>query len=164
MGTDPKLTPDLLADFRAECGELVDTLIEDLLGLEADPSRQELIRRIFRALHTVKGNAGFMGVAPMGELSHRAEDAVALLRSGERQVDQELIDSLLLVADSLRNQLEAMTGDGAETIDISGVLARLDTAARRPGAAEGAAGAAELPGDPAARAAAAADPSADLAP
>ena len=59
-----------------ESEELLQRMDQDMVTLETTPQDAELLNRIFRALHTIKGTSGFLGFEPVVRLSHRAEDVL----------------------------------------------------------------------------------------
>ena len=63
--------PSLIQEFLVEAEEFLQRMDQDLVALEATPNDAELLNRIFRALHTIKGTSGFLGFEPMVRLSHR---------------------------------------------------------------------------------------------
>ncbi|MFP4144315.1 MAG: chemotaxis protein CheA [Phycisphaeraceae bacterium] len=111
------MDPGLLQDFLTEATELIEQLDSDLVKLEsASPGEEaaELCNGIFRALHTVKGAAGFLGLDNVTRFAHAAEDALNRLRKGEVAVTPGVIDVLLQGADVLRGMVEALAaGDDA---------------------------------------------------
>ncbi len=100
--------PDILNDFLTESNELLDELDADLVVLEDDASDPELLNRIFRALHTIKGSASFLAITNLVNFAHAAEDALNVIRKGEVQVDQAIMDALLRSVDILRQQLSSV--------------------------------------------------------
>ena len=104
------MTPDfldaeILNDFLTEAVELIDELDADLVKLEDTPEDGELLNRIFRALHTVKGSASFLAITNLVEFAHKAEDALNVIRKGEVRVTEEVMDALLRSVDVLRLQI-----------------------------------------------------------
>lgn len=99
---------ELLQDFLVEAGEILEHLNEQLVELEQSPDDMELLNAVFRGFHTIKGGAGFLGIEPMVVVCHRSEDIFNLLRNGERQVDADLMDSILPVLDILNGQFESL--------------------------------------------------------
>lgn len=91
-----------LETFRAEVSELVQDLEESLLELESAPDDEELIGRVFRAMHTIKGAAAMFGYAQVTALTHEVENAFDEVRSGTRQVEHDLIDITLRIRDFVR--------------------------------------------------------------
>lgn len=55
---------EILQDFLIEAGEILELLQEQLVSLENNPEDTDLLNAIFRGFHTVKGGAGFLGLAP----------------------------------------------------------------------------------------------------
>src|SRR5258708_40122054 len=72
----------ILKDFIVESGENLDQLERDLIVLESHPSSKETLARIFPAIHTIKGAAGFMGLSRLGEVAHAGESLLHPLRDG----------------------------------------------------------------------------------
>ncbi len=108
MGTE---IPDSLWEiFRGEIAELLAELEAALLELEARPDDRELLNRIFRTTHTIKGNARMFGLREAAEIAHRIENLYELLRSHQLAVDRGLIDLTLAAVDHLR----ALAAAGAE--------------------------------------------------
>ncbi len=99
--------PELVREFLVESEELLETVDEGMIALEAAPDDTELLNRIFRALHTIKGTSGFLGFDPVIRVSHRAEDVLNALRRGELKLSRRIIDVLL----RSRDQLGRMLGD-----------------------------------------------------
>jgi len=98
--------PDILNDFLTESGELLDELDADLVTLEETPDDEDLLNRIFRALHTIKGSASFLAITNLVNFAHAAEDALNVIRKGEVVVDERIMDAMLKSVDILRRQLE----------------------------------------------------------
>ena len=115
---------ELLQDFLVEAGELVEQLDEQLIGLEEAPDDGDLLNRVFRAFHTIKGGAGFLGVATLVELCHRAEDLLNQLRSGERLLEPDVMDAVLASVDEVKRMFEELK---AGQSPAGAALALLDT-------------------------------------
>lgn len=118
---------ELVEEFLAEAREHVDGLDSDLVALERDPGDGELLARIFRRVHTVKGAAGFLGFAMLETLTHAGEDLLDRLRNGELAVDRTVTDGLLALADALRAVLDDIARTGQEGDDHDAMVARLRT-------------------------------------
>ncbi|WP_432798392.1 chemotaxis protein CheA [Poriferisphaera sp. WC338] len=104
------MDPSLLQDFLTEAGELIEQLDTDLVKLESvsDEESAELCNSCFRALHTIKGAASFLGLTAVTTFAHAAEDALNCLRKGEVSVTPQVMDALLRSADIVRDQIEAL--------------------------------------------------------
>ena len=72
---------DLIADFVAECREMLEALGGEIVAWEARPDDRARLDSIFRFVHTVKGNCGFFEFPRLEALSHAAEDALADVRA-----------------------------------------------------------------------------------
>lgn len=57
--------PALVKEFLVESEELLQRMEQDMVALESTPSDADLLNRIFRALHTIKGTSGFLGFDPI---------------------------------------------------------------------------------------------------
>ena len=111
---------ELLQDFIVEAGEILEQLNEQLVELENRPQDNDLLNAVFRGFHTIKGGGSFLGLDAMVDVCHRSEDVFNLLRNGERNVDTELMDIILLVLDVLNDQFEAIrAGNDFELADNS---------------------------------------------
>src|ERR1044071_4600521 len=90
-------------EFTGEAEELLDTLSRDLVDFESQGAnvRPELVNKIFREVHSLKGLAGMLGFTEISELSHNLEDMLDKLRMGKIPITRELIDLLYDSVDSL---------------------------------------------------------------
>ena len=92
--------------FFEESAEHVETMEAGLLDLEQRPTDLDLLNRIFRAAHSIKGNAGMFNFTAIGGLTHKMENILDRLRNSEMVVTKEIIDVLLLALDGLKSLLE----------------------------------------------------------
>ena len=104
------LDPDLLVDFVTESNELIESVDQDLVRLESVPGDLELLNNVFRALHTIKGSAGFLALDPLTEVAHAAEDALNCLRKGEISLTAGIMTLLLQAVDTIRDQIGEIEG------------------------------------------------------
>ena len=133
--------PVLMEEFLTESEELLQRMDQDMVLLETHPQDAEILNRIFRALHTIKGTSGFLGFDEIVRLSHQAEDVLNLLRRDEIRVTTAIMDALL----QSRDQLGVMLGDirqgGLRTYSLDALIAELvraqKPAGEGPGKAEG---------------------------
>lgn len=121
-----EMDDEILQDFLIEASEIVELLGEQLVDLEHSPDDSDLLNAIFRGFHTVKGGAGFLGVTPLVETCHRAEDVFGLLRQGQRHVDAGLMDVVLEALDVVNESMESLRqGEEPESADPD-LLKRLE--------------------------------------
>src|SRR5689334_21518209 len=99
---------DLIADFVAECREMLEALGGEIVAWEAQPDDRARLDSIFRFVHTVKGNCGFFEFPRLEALSHAAEDALADVRAGRRQPDGALVSAVLAVIDRIGEMVAAI--------------------------------------------------------
>ncbi len=116
----------MIQEFLVESEELLQQLDQDMVTLEATPKDTELLNRIFRALHTIKGTSGFLGFDPVVRLSHRAEDVLNDLRRGEIQLTRQMIDVLLSARDQLGQMLADIRQGGLKQYEIDALLEELE--------------------------------------
>lgn len=115
---------ELMQEFVNESSELIESMDQDLVSLEQTPDDPDLLDKIFRALHTIKGSSSFLGLDNLTTFAHAAEDAFNALRKGEARADAETMDVLLQAGDVVRRQIEAIAdGDpppaGPEELDAA---------------------------------------------
>jgi two-component system chemotaxis sensor kinase CheA len=115
-------------EFTSEAEELLDTLSRDLVDFEAQGTgvRPELVNKIFREVHSLKGLAGMLGFAEIAELSHNLEDMLDRLRMGKIPISRDLIDLLYDSVDSL-NRLVIAINDSSMggLVDITALTRRI---------------------------------------
>jgi two-component system, chemotaxis family, sensor kinase CheA len=121
----PQVDEDMIDPFIDEANERLEGLAQKLLRLEEAPHDTELVRALFRDLHTVKGSSGFVGLRRMNRLAHAAEDLVGQVRDGTRAVDRPLVDALLATLDGLRAILDRAIARQPIDVDLDPLLARL---------------------------------------
>jgi two-component system chemotaxis sensor kinase CheA len=124
--------PAMIQEFLVESEELLQRMDQDMVTLEATPNDAELLNRIFRALHTIKGTSGFLNFEPVVRLSHRAEDVLNALRRGEVQLTKRMMDALLAARDHLGRMLSDIREGGLKQYSIDSLLNELESV-QKPG-------------------------------
>ncbi len=99
---------------------------QDLVALEQAPDDTELLNRIFRALHTIKGTSGFLNFDPVVRPSHRAEDVLNTLRRSEVEFSRRIMDALLAARDQLSIMLQDIREGGLKDYALDGLIAELE--------------------------------------
>ena len=121
---------DLIADFVAECREMLEALGGEIVAWEAQPDDRARLDSIFRFVHTVKGNCGFFEFPRLEALSHAAEDALADVRAGRRHADGALVSAVLAVIDRIGEMVSAIeAGEEFQAGDDSALIAALEPGA-----------------------------------
>ena len=124
---------DLIADFVAECREMLESLGGEIVAWEANPDDRARLDSIFRFVHTVKGNCGFFEFPRLEALSHAAEDALADCRSGRRVPDGALVSAVLAVIDRIGEMISAIdAGEELPSGDDNGLIEALAPGAEGP--------------------------------
>ncbi len=110
---------EILQDLIVESNEHLSGIEPDLLALEKGGEQidQELINRVFRAIHSIKGGFSFLGLERITELSHAMESVLMRLRDGELELNPVISDDLLKGTDLLQQMINDV--DGSEQVDIS---------------------------------------------
>lgn len=116
---------EFLETFTAEAEERLQALSEGLLKLEQSSHDEELLKRMFREAHTLKGSAGMMGLPAINEIAHRIEDIFSSLQKGQLQVESPLVDTLLASLDRIREMLPDGVSEPTAESDVSDLLDRL---------------------------------------
>jgi two-component system chemotaxis sensor kinase CheA len=119
-------TDQFKQSFREEARELAVDLESALLELNENSGDQELIGRVFRALHTIKGSGAMFGFDELAAFTHNLETAFDEVRNGRLEVNSELIDLTLAALDQIRTMLEEGTGGAsADRAACADILAKL---------------------------------------
>jgi two-component system chemotaxis sensor kinase CheA len=98
-------TDNIVREFLVESHENLDQLDRDLVVLEQDPANREILARIFRTIHTIKGTCGFLGFSRLESVTHVGENLLSRLRDGELQLNPEITTVLLALVDAVRQML-----------------------------------------------------------
>lgn len=96
----------LLETFHSETQELLTELESALLELEENPEDQDLIDRVFRALHTIKGNGGMFGFEGITRFTHDLESVYDLVRGGSLKISKQIIDLTLAARDVISEMIK----------------------------------------------------------
>lgn len=93
---------ELLDGFLAETTELLEKLDDDLITLEKSSDDTDLMNRIFRSIHTIKGASSFLGFDLLVKVTHKTEDVLNRLRKGELLVTPSIMDVILEATDLVK--------------------------------------------------------------
>ncbi|MBF2052724.1 MAG: chemotaxis protein CheA [Candidatus Sericytochromatia bacterium] len=114
---------EIIADFIVEANEFLEQMDQDLIQLEQSPEDLELLNSIFRAIHTIKGNASFLGFDKLMRFTHQLENVLDKLRSGQMAVSAEMMDLILEGVDLIKSLIANLSDDSSISLDAT--LARL---------------------------------------
>lgn len=118
---------ELLEELIIESQEHLGALEPDLMALEQGPGPEEtaeLVNRIFRGIHSIKGGCGFLGIVPVQDLTHRMESVLMKVRSGKLAVTPGMVDVLLEGTDLVRRMLDDVAA--CDRVDAGAVYAGLE--------------------------------------
>ncbi|MCX6379559.1 MAG: chemotaxis protein CheA [Armatimonadetes bacterium] len=104
--------------FLEEAREQMELMEQDFLALEKEAS-PDLLQRIFRAAHTLKGSSRAMGYLSMGDLTHAMEDVLDRLRQDRITVTLPLIDALFEGLDALKQMKDEIAEIGDTALDAA---------------------------------------------
>jgi len=130
--------PELAAMFIADANDHLGSIEATVLKLEASPSDQALVNDVFRPFHTIKGNAGVLGISSIQEFAHKVETLLDLARSGKHAIGPTEIDVVLKAVDLLKLVVDALPARaaGKPVADVSArcrdLMDRIDTLIERP--------------------------------
>lgn len=114
---------EIIEDFLIESFELIDQLDQDLVELETRPRDLDLLNRIFRVAHTIKGSSSFLGFESLTYLTHNMEDVLNKARKGDLEITHEIMDVILESTDLMKALLESIKTSGSDykndQIDLS---------------------------------------------
>ena len=118
---------EILSEFLIECHENLEQLDQDLLALESQPKDRDRLANVFRTVHTIKGNSGFLALPKLEKVTHVGESLLVPLRDGERQLNDEIATGLLGMVDAVRDILAQLESSGTEgDKDYEVVINRLE--------------------------------------
>lgn len=118
----------ILNAFITEANEGLEDIESQLLAIEAGGPDidKELVNTVFRAIHSIKGTAGYLGLTTIGALSHEMENVLNMLRNRELPPSGPLVESLLSGADLLRGMVNDI--EHAAAVDLTAQLEALHAA------------------------------------
>jgi two-component system chemotaxis sensor kinase CheA len=127
----------LVLDFITEATEHIESVEAGLLELESKPGDTEILNKIFRGFHTIKGMAGFLNLADIGSLAHSAENLLDMARKGRLALAGENTDVVLEAADMMKKMVSELKGSVEANKPVSSPEALPDLLVRLDAAAEG---------------------------
>lgn len=111
--------------FFEESAEHLQALNQNLLALENNPERLELLDSIFRAAHTLKGMSATMGFDSIAKLTHEMENLLDKLRERKISLSTAIVNNLFKAADLLENMLEGFRVGKPPEMDIAKISTAL---------------------------------------
>ncbi len=131
---------ELLSEFHGEAVDHLQQIEAALLMVDHNPDNPEALNSIFRSFHTIKGNAGFLGLVPMQSLAHEVESLLDLARNHKLRLNAAIITEILHSRDALQ-ELTQQIAHALETgvlpneiVPVSHLIAAVKVLAANPDA------------------------------
>ncbi|OOP89661.1 chemotaxis protein CheA [Helicobacter pylori] len=106
---------EIMEDFLIEAFEMNEQLDQDLVELEHNPEDLDLLNRIFRVAHTIKGSSSFLNLNILTQLTHNMEDVLNRARKGEIKITPDIMDVVLRSIDLMKTLLVTIRDTGSDT-------------------------------------------------
>ncbi|MCW5799693.1 MAG: chemotaxis protein CheA, partial [Nitrospira sp.] len=118
---------EILNDFLTESNEMLEVLDQRFVTLESDPTNTDLLNEIFRAMHSMKGSAGFLGFNHLVDVAHRGENILNKLRQAEMAVNPAIISVILETIDVIKAIMADIRESGTDShVATAAIAAKLD--------------------------------------
>ena len=118
---------EILNDFLTESNEMLEVLDQRFVALESDPNNTDLLNEIFRAMHSMKGSAGFLGFNHLVDVAHRGENILNKLRQGDMAVSPAIISVILETIDVIKAIMADIRETGTDAnVATEAIAATLD--------------------------------------
>ncbi|GAA8417727.1 chemotaxis histidine kinase/response regulator CheAY2 [Helicobacter pylori] len=105
---------EIMEDFLIEAFEMNEQLDQDLVELEHNPDDLDLLNRIFRVAHTIKGSSSFLNLNILTRLTHNMEDVLNRARKGEIKITPDIMDVVLRSIDLMKTLLVTIRDTGSD--------------------------------------------------
>jgi two-component system chemotaxis sensor kinase CheA len=128
---------ELLREFLTETAEHLDVVDVELVRFERDPNDIEVLRNVFRLVHTIKGTCGFLGLPRLEALAHAAESLMGRFRDGAVAVSRDDVSLILATIDRIKHIVAELERTAAEPPGTDrDLIDRLEESARAPADAD----------------------------
>ncbi|BCZ17306.1 Histidine kinase CheA [Helicobacter sp. NHP19-003] len=126
---------EIMEDFLVEAFEMNEQLDQDLVELEHNPEDLDLLNRIFRVAHTIKGSSSFLNLDTLTHLTHNMEDVLNRARKNELKITPDVMDIVLRSVDMMKTLLVNIRNTGTDAnagLDIDGITKELQALVQDP--------------------------------
>lgn len=117
--------------FLEEADEQLQELNQNLLELEKNPDNLELINNIFRAAHSLKSSAAFVGLNDLSDLAHMMENLLQGVRDGQMRVSGEIIDVIFKCFDEIHNVIDTIASGEKPEQDLRWLIDEIQKISER---------------------------------
>ena len=119
-----------LNEFLTETSESLAVIDVELVKFEQEPNNADILKNIFRLVHTIKGTSGFLGLPRLEAVAHAGEEVLGKFRDGDLKVTPNAVTLILKAIDAIKNLLAGLEEDGSEQAgDDSALISELETLA-----------------------------------
>lgn len=120
---------DLIIEFLTETNESLEELDQDLVNLEQRPNDKDLLGKIFRLVHTIKGTCGFLSLPRLEKIAHHAENVLGRFRDGDLEVTPQYVTLIFESIDRIKYIIGELEANGSEPDgNDADMIAKLDAA------------------------------------
>lgn len=112
--------------FLEEADELLQELNQNLLALEKNPGNDEIINNIFRAAHSLKSSAAFVGLNDLSDLAHKMENLLQGIRDKTNDMTSEVVDVIFKCFDVITAIIEKVSSGQAPDKDLKPLIERIN--------------------------------------
>ncbi len=124
MLNDPEMK-EIVDSFIVETKEIIDSLDVDLIELEQNPDAEDLINKVFRSFHTIKGTSSFLNLTKLTTLTHRCEDILNKIRKKETKLNPQIMDYILQGFDKIKELVVKIENEKNEEVDTDEIVQKL---------------------------------------
>ncbi len=124
MFDDPEMK-EIVDSFIVETKEIIDSLDVDLIELEQNPEGEELINKVFRSFHTIKGTSSFLNLNKLTTITHRCEDILNKIRKKETKLTPEIMDYILQGFDKIKELVFKIENEKNEDVETDEIVQKL---------------------------------------
>lgn len=119
---------ELVADFISEASESLLNLDNEIVELESNPENDELLGKIFRVMHTIKGTCGFLALDKLASVAHAGENILDQMRSKKIPINSENISIILESIDTIKSIVSYIQTNGKEPeTDYSDLINKINS-------------------------------------
>ncbi len=120
-----KYSQDIINTFFEEINELISDFEVNVNSLQENPQNKEVINKIYRNVHSIKGEAALMQFINFSTIAHKVEDMLSLIRDGKLAVDNEVIEILDITISLFYKILSMIKTAGSDAIDSDTILNKI---------------------------------------
>ncbi len=124
MFNDPEMK-EIVDSFIIETKEIIDSLDVDLIELEQNPDADELINKVFRSFHTIKGTSSFLNLNKLTTITHRCEDILNKTRKKETSLTPQIMDYILQGFDKIKELVVKIENEKNEEVETEEIVKKL---------------------------------------